>query len=264
MFVNKIRDDGFGAQYQSIIASIIYSEQNNKEFIYSKPNLEHVYEKESNDLHNIINLENSFRKFSSLTEEEKKQTQELGIYQVLDFFENNIDFYLQSKAMKKIINLYIKQSPSQYDDTYINVAVHIRRCSIHKNIDFSWQHKNIDVKNTKTELLSTLSERFLPDDYYLNIIKEIKLKYTSGGSSKLIKFHIFSEGTKEDFKNFDDISDIQFHLNESIPDTFSNLVHADILVTSASSFSYVAALLSTNIIYAKSFWHKHASHWISK
>ena len=50
MFVNKMRDDGFGAQYQSIIASIIYSEQNNKEFIYSKPNLEHVYEKESNDL----------------------------------------------------------------------------------------------------------------------------------------------------------------------------------------------------------------------
>ena len=162
--------------------------------------------------------------------------------------------------MKKIINLYIEQNPKQYDDTYINVAVHIRRCSMHKNIDLSSHHYNIDIKNTKTELLSSVSERFLTDDYYLNIIEEIKLKYYT----KPIKIHIFSEGKKEDFKNFDNTSYIQFHLNESISNTFSNLVHADILVTSASSFSYVAALLSTNIIYAKTFWHRNPSHWISK
>ena len=48
MFTNQVRSDGFGAQYQSIICSIVYSLINNSEFIYSKPDFETVYEDEAN------------------------------------------------------------------------------------------------------------------------------------------------------------------------------------------------------------------------
>jgi hypothetical protein len=259
MFTNQVRTDGFGAQYQCLICTIIYSVINNSEFIYSKPDFETVYQDESKFLCEIINLENSFRNFSTLSDEEKDKVNILDIKNAYDFFEYNIDYCLKSEGMKIIRNLYTEKNPNQYNTIYTNVAIHIRRCSQHKNIDLDSHHYNINIKNTPVDLLPSVSERFLPDKYYLNIIEEIKSNHVGNP----LKFYIFSEGKDEDFLNFNDKS-IELRLNESIKNTFSGLVHADILVTSASSFSYVAALLSTNIIYAKSFWHKNASHWLTR
>ena len=56
--------------------------------------------------------------------------------------------------------------------------------------------------------------------------------------------------------------DVIFHLDEDICKTFIELVGADILVTSPSSLSYVAALISDGEIYFKQFWHKPKSDWI--
>ena len=263
LFTNCIRKDGFGAQYQTMIASIIYSNVHPQgEYIYSKPDLETVYETEADNLHQIMNLESSFRNIYSLSEEEKNKIQVLDIGHIYNFFEFNIDICLQSNYMNNIRNLYSINNKNQYTGgpDGINVAIHIRRCSTHKNIDIQAHHDGIDIKNSKVELLSTLSNRFLPDSYYLDIIQKIKLdpQYT-----KPLRFYIFSEGKKEDFEQFAGVKGIKLCLNESVSDTFSNLVHADILVTSPSSFSYVAALLSTGIVYAKTFWHRNASHWIS-
>ena len=52
------------------------------------------------------------------------------------------------------------------------------------------------------------------------------------------------------------------HLNESVEDAFNGLVFADALVTSASSFSYVAAMLTDGVVYYKHFWHKPSMKWI--
>ena len=56
--------------------------------------------------------------------------------------------------------------------------------------------------------------------------------------------------------------DVIFHLDEDICKTFTELVAADILLTSPSSLSYVAALISDGEIYYKQFWHKPRSNWI--
>jgi hypothetical protein len=45
-------------------------------------------------------------------------------------------------------------------------------------------------------------------------------------------------------------------------DAFNGLVFADALVTSASSFSYVAAMLTDGVVYYKHFWHKPSMKWI--
>ena len=79
---------------------------------------------------------------------------------------------------------------------------------------------------------------------------------------------VFEYLTKEkvnvkDFSNFVS-EDTVLHINKPVIDTFTALVHADILVTSPSSFSYCAAFLSKGTVYAKIFWHKNASFWISR
>ena len=87
----------------------------------------------------------------------------------------------------------------------------------------------------------------------------IRTKYPE----KEIIFHIYSQNNISDYNNFiDNKNDLCFHLNEDIADTFTGLVSADALVTSGSSFSYIAAILSDGEIYYKPFWHPPAKHWI--
>ena len=50
-------------------------------------------------------------------------------------------------------------------------------------------------------------------------------------------------------------------INESIEDTFTSLVLADVLVISKSSYSYIAGILSEGIVYYQPFWHSPLPNW---
>jgi hypothetical protein len=82
-----------------------------------------------------------------------------------------------------------------------------------------------------------------------------------------ITFHIYSQGDESSFSLYsnlkDDTTDIKLHLNESIPETFNGLLFSNILITSKSSLSYIAALLSKAEVHYKKFWHPPLSHWKS-
>jgi hypothetical protein len=88
-------------------------------------------------------------------------------------------------------------------------------------------------------------------------MNEIRDKY----KDKSLQFHIYSQGKKENFTNLEN-TDVEFHLNEELTNTFIGLVAADILILSPSSFSYVAGLLSDGIVYYKEFWHNKKRDWI--
>ena len=75
-----------------------------------------------------------------------------------------------------------------------------------------------------------------------------------------IVFHVYSQGRVEDFAELASDQTV-FHLNEKVLDTFTVLIFANVLVTCRSSFSYLAALLSDNVIYYMPFWHAPRSHW---
>ena len=47
----------------------------------------------------------------------------------------------------------------------------------------------------------------------------------------------------------------------NIFDTFTEMVAADALIMSRSSFSYSAAVLSDGDIYYQKFWHPPMKHW---
>ena len=100
-------------------------------------------------------------------------------------------------------------------------------------------------------------EGSIGDEYFLNIIKTIREKYPKNS----LCFHIYSQGNNTDFQCYKN-DDTILHINENIFDSFLGMACSDVLVTSPSSLSYVAALLSDGKIYYKKFWHTHKNNWI--
>jgi hypothetical protein len=235
-YTNHIRDDGFGAIFQNLIFDIVFLESRGGKFVYSEiPAIDHNY---SGDPDFTVALE----KYMGIKEAYPPQGVNAQIIPFLYSYpivEQNIDSMFNSAAFHKVRAAFYKDKVSQFDSTYMNVAVHVRR--------FNTRDCRIAGSDT-------------PDSYYLDVINKIRGKYV-GTQPKPLKFHIYSQGIPTSFREYV-ADDVVLHLNESIQDTFTGFVFADILVTSQSSFSYVAALLSCGIIYYQKFWHPPLNHWI--
>ncbi len=120
---------------------------------------------------------------------------------------------------------------------YINVAVHIRRGDINSG----------QISGDKQ-----LTMRWLGDEYYHNVLQKITYKY----NGRKINIFLFSQGNKDDFKDYEKYGNIYYCIDMSPMESFLHMVRADILVTSKSSFSYKPALLSDGIrICPEGFWH---------
>jgi len=147
------------------------------------------------------------------------------------------DKFLSSPSRKNDLLLYDKNN--------YNIAVHIRRGDIMG-----------DPRNPN------LAMRYLSNDYYdkvlqkvLNIIKV----------SQLVCIYLFSEGKPEDFPEFHKYENLHWCFDISAQDSFANLVYADIIITSKSSFSFDPALMNNGIkLCPKSFWgtYPESKEWI--
>lgn len=233
---NPSRTDGFGAQFQTIIAAVIYAELNNMQYVYTPfKSLEHNYDNDPDFLVKkewLINFIGNFE----VNQQQSLQINELTLIQ---FFEANLERAMKSDALKKIKTIFRANKIAQnyFGDSHLNIAVHVRRPNIHDS--------RIDGTNT-------------PDDIFLNVINKLRQLY----SLKQPLFHVYSQGSCENFCNYIS-NDIVLHLNESVEDTFTAMVLADVLVTSASSLSYTAGLLSDGVVYYVPFWHAPLPGWIS-
>jgi hypothetical protein len=240
MFYTTIHmEDGFGAQYQKIIQTYIYCKLYNLNFLYTPfVKVAHNYDDNQNfinKLEDMINLKNNI--------ENSNDTQinriDFGSI-VMKYCEKNIDKICNSDHMKFIKQCFWQNKERDvFKNKKINIAIHIRR------------ENNHDKGQAGLRIIT-------PNDYYLNIMNIIRKKYIN----RDLQFHIYSQGNINNF-NILNNEDVIFHLNEDICKTFIELVAADILVTSPSSLSYVAALLSDSFeIYYKKFWHNPRKEWI--
>jgi hypothetical protein len=233
--INADRNDGFGAQYQTIIFSILFCELENLKFAY-KPftNMEHNYDCDPFFLdkkEELINIKNNFINYDKIPTSEIIKLDLSTIYYKV---ETNLDRCLASKTFSDIKKFFYENKNLQKSDDSKIVSLHIRRPNQFDIGEYGYTN----------------------DEYFLKVISEIRKKY-----SDLKKIKIYSQGKLEDFKNFID-NDIEFHLNEPIERTFTDLVFSDILVLSKSSFSYCAGLLSNGIVYYLPFWHKPKKTWL--
>lgn len=236
VITNPERTDGFGAQFQTIIYSVIYAELNDLEFVYTPfKDMEHNYDGEPNFLAKkewLINFIDNF-------EINKSNAIKQDVWNVIQFFEGNLDKAVNSLALKKIKEIFRanKKTQNYFNNKRFNIAIHVRRPNSHDS--------RLDGADT-------------PDDFFLNIINKLRVVF----SSKDPLFHVHSQGNSENFKAFN-AQDIILHLNESTEDSFMAMVFADVLVTARSSFSYTAGLLSEGAIYYIPFWCVPLPHWIS-
>lgn len=134
-----------------------------------------------------------------------------------------------------------------YNKDRLSIAVHIRRGDI--ALGFKTQEQN-------------LLRRWLTDEYYIKVIEQLFPKYMNGREYDI---YLFSQGEEKDFSAFTRFKQIKFCLDMSAQETFLHMVRADILVSSKSSFSYKAALLSDGIkVCPENFWHGYpkAEDWM--
>ena len=236
---NPHRTDGFGSQFQTIIYSVIYAELNNKQYCYTPfVEMEHNYDNDVDFIKKKEKLINFIDNF-----EINKDLSIQSIRRDLDFiafFEDNLIACANSSSLKKIKKNFLlnKYKEDYFNSKNLNIAVHIRRPNPHDS-----------------RILGTNA----PDSVYIKIIDLLRELY----SSKSPLFHIYSQGNVEAFNNIFNADDIVFHINESIEQSFTALVLADVLVTSTSSFSYTAGILSEGVVYYFPFWHPPLPNWIA-
>lgn len=230
--------DGFGAQYQKTIQTYIYCKLNNINFLY-KPfsKVEHNYD---NDIHYIDKIEKLINLKNNITNIDNNNcVSEISYSSISNYLESTVDLFCESPHMQFIKDCFWQNKDRNFfNNDKFNVSIQIRRENAHDN-------------GQAGERATT------PNQYFINVMNLIREKY----KDKNILFHIYSQGNIQNFIDLSN-SDVQFHLDENLFDTFTGMVSADVLVTSPSSFSYVAALISDGEIYYKRFWHNPRSNWI--
>lgn len=236
------RTDGFGAQYQGFIWGILFAEVNGNTYVYRKiESMEHNYDNDPTFLNRIeetMNIQDNYLNYDQLTTDD--QITEISRMEYYKVIEGNFDTYLESESMQKIKrHFWENKDKNIFNNGKINVAIHIRRPNPHD---------------------SRLEGADTSDQYYLKVIQMIKARY--GGENDQLCFHIFSQGSPEKFSDEFKQEKCMFHLNEDVCSDFVKMVAADILVTSRSSLSYCAALLSDNTVFYLPFWHPPSRKWI--
>lgn len=234
---NPYRVDGFGAQFQSIIFSAIYAELHNQKFIYTPIHaMEHNYDNDPDFINKKEWLINFIDNFELNHDIGIQKSGSINKYQ--DFFEQNVSVCANSYTLKKIKEVFRsnKNKKDYFDNDSLNIAIHIRRPNRH------------DCRLIGADV---------PDEIYQKILCYLRQMY----SHQNPQFHIYSQGDLETFVDIYGASDVVFHVNETIEQTFPALVFADVLVTSLSSLSYTAGFLSDGQVFYLPFWHPPFPTW---
>jgi len=148
-------------------------------------------------------------------------------YQIADYQKEK--FY-SSKQRKKDITIFNHKD--------VNIAVHIRLPMIIEDVVKRYNDINYtsNIINKSFNMLESA-------------LKKIKTK-------KKIKIFIFTQFYNKNLEIFNKFSNVKYCYKISPYKSFISLVYADVLITSSSSFSYKAGIISKGIkISPKDFWH---------
>lgn len=126
----------------------------------------------------------------------------------------------------------------RYSSENFNIAIHVRRGDI-----------TVGQVNKNFNLLM----RWQDAQYFKNVLGAV---LESLNTNKKIKVYLFSQGARDEFTEFEKISDVEYCLEAGARESFLHMVFADLLIISKSSFSYKPALLSKGIkVCPRNFWH---------
>lgn len=152
------------------------------------------------------------------------------------YSDSHPDFY--SRVIPELRKkYYCNKSPVEND--VITVAVHMRRGDVGPE----------------------LKQRFTPIDAVCETVRQVKAILDHNNANYGIS--LYSQGAASDFIGLQQLG-VELFLDIDPIWTMQQLVEADILIMSKSSFSYVAALISDGIKLYEPFWHSPMSQWITR
>lgn len=244
--------DGMGAQYQRVIGLIALAYAHECTYVHTSVNqMDHVTPAEVIEIEHFLQINSYYNKANikfdveyNIKSEEvecsilhfKSQSNTsnilLKIHNCLAILDANTQLY--NKVMPMLRNINQCRDLIHFNKNVINIAVHIRRG---------------DVSNVKN------SDRYLPTSYFKTIIDKLLVQFSGANVC------IFTEITPENRDEFNIFTNIKIISGGDVLITFEHLSKADILITSKSSFSYVAALYNENTVLYTNFWHKPLPHW---
>ena len=228
------RNDGFGAQFQNILWDILYvREYLHEDYVLTlTQKMEHNYENDSDFIIKLFEFMN-LRKIYKLNSEIEGPIQYLPTGHTYGTIQANLTNFMESDTMNELKKVFFEDKKNPFDADHFNIALHIRRMN----------------KNDTREI-------YITEHQYVEFFNKLKDQYPE----KNVRFHIYSQGTISEFKDYESDRTI-FHIDESVQDTFLGFVYADVLVCTSSSFSYLAAHYNKNKIYAFKFWHELSKKW---
>lgn len=247
--------DGIGAQVQAVLSTILFAREFGLIYVHTPfKEIEHNADKQD-----------AARKWESF----------LGLGQgevsidTLRLEQLNV---VRVDSPRKIRNrkntLYIIHHCHEFADEFPNCYLKLKKqilqkhksaqrnsCKLHQQVG----RINIALHIRRGDVSAASADRFTDNRYYHKILTELRSVLDSLRLNSSI--HLYSQGEVEDFLEFDEFN-LYYHLDECPFETFHNLIEADVLVMSKSSFSYSAALLSNSIKLYQPFWHKPLKNWI--
>jgi len=232
---------------QYLLWCILYADLNGYEFVLTDiPDIELMTMRNEDNQHtytmDIINDYMAIKKnYKNINEINENNVLSLDVAKAYEFVQQNINYSHSCDGFLKFKNLFFSGKKSRFDTTVYNVAIHIRKMGKSESKYYPYSHDRYGTDLTMIK----------------DLINQIKTQITD----KKVLFHIYSCGNN-DFSAIQS-DEVILHIEENVIDTFNDLVFADALVMSTSSFSYVAGLLSNSQrIYYPKFWHPPLAYWI--
>ena len=231
-------EDGFGSQYQNILASLIYSQWTNKTFCASPITAIHHEGFDNSRTQVLVDVGKMLH--IKMLEGDAASIHDVVILPPMKAWFDN---FISSKA-GETFSLRILQDVGQRFASDVvrkqkHAVVHVRepnRFDLEFKTDMSIRSLGIHV-----------------------ICRVMRAVHSAHGP---IDFHVYSQGDAKHFDIFRNDTQIQLHLDAPLNSTFQALVTADILISARSSLSYTAGLISRGEVWAPvPFWHNYPSHW---
>ena len=243
------RSAGFGHQLTDVISAFSISKEFGLSFCFTKFN--------SPEWNSFLQLNNFLKNYYNLSgyKEVKLPRFDFDNLHQRSIIRKIISSYNNRKVIFKLeIDQFYVNQPKYLDTKLLNyvrsktknylnlnnseyIAIHVRRGDI--------------LKNTRLKKL-----RFIPIKYYTSVLDNL-LKIEDNRKKNI---YIFSNSDEKYINdNFIKYNNIHVMNKKSEIESFALMLNSDILVFSKSSFSYNAAILSTNKkICPPGFWHSYS------
>ncbi len=247
-----LKTEGAGSLYQRYLFAFLYSVLCKKQYTYVEQKIYegHYIEQEYEEIVTLWKKIFSFLHVNIKTKSLKASevSFELAYQKISELAQNEREKLLE--AARAAFNYSVKEAnllPAMKLDRYV-IAIHLRGFGSgdidwFENYTFPWQYFNKDYG--------------LPDNnpgYYAKLYANIVNKVFAECKDKVKILHIHTTINQLDLEYFLGLiaGDVKVVIiADSAPIAFLDLVYADVLIASHSSFSWLASLLRTKVTYIR-------------